>query len=321
MLLKHGHGLKAVQLMADARRRFPNDEAIGRVADDVKSRHAARALKRIARLVRKSATQRLLGKACDLSCAAGNFRRARRYARQAERLFPDDWQTHLLLGKLHFHRFGKTQDENDQEAALLHLDEAYQVEPQNYDTLLLLGLMLARTRDLELAQEIAHALLDAYPNDPKGIQLLGNIERALREDSRAGPDLAAPARPADDETAEDAATIAESVIEQTQDIDGASGVFVFDAGCEFLNKAILAEDEFEFGSSNEAAQSMLRTCAKGASRIGIGDFESCRICGEGWQVLIRQSDQVGIVGFFDGYPHGEALEQEVDGVLQEARAL
>ncbi len=74
-------------------------------------------------------------------------------------------------------------------------------------------------------------------------------------------------------------------------------------------------------SSATAIRAMIRTCRFDASRIGIGDLRSCMIYGEGWQVIIRAFESMQVAGFFKSYPHGEALEHEIDVIVREAQVV
>ena len=175
---------------------------------------------------------------------------------------------------------------------------------------LLLALTLARMDEYETAREILHYLLELRTHDAKGVQLLDFVEKNLRSvahGSRAGGACIAAA-----------AASTEVLLERLKDIEGSVGVFAFNEDGALLGASKDQNNTFTFPEGDEAVRSMLQTCHNDVSRIGIGEFRSCLICGEGWQTIVRSFDNVEIVGFFEAYPHGEALEHEIDDVVCES---
>ena len=311
LLLKSGKGEKALKLLSESRRRFPKHRGISKLYRSQRTRQALRLLKRTKRLLKSESSLRLLGKACDLAAALGNFDKAATYAEEANRLYPNHWRTHLIHGKLYFHRYNATRADSDRELTLTHLNEAYELNSQNYDTLLLLALMLARTGDRKWAQKVAQFLLEVYPDDPKGTQLLGHIEQSLRQGTADSGD----------DSFEGLAASINAAMDNLREIEGAVGLFLFDQDGNMLDCFSEENDVFSFSERDEPLRAMIKTCRFDASRIGIGDLRSCMIYGEGWQVIIRSFDSMQIAGFFKSYPHGEALEQEIDVIVREAQMV
>lgn len=308
LLFKYGYGNQAIQVISDARRQHPKHGGIKRNYRRLKTLQVSRSLKRVSPLVTENASLRMLSKACDLACALGNYDQAAHYAAEATRLHPDNWQSHFVLGKLYFHRFNSTRDEYDQEQALTHLGQAYQLNPENCEVLFLLAFTLARLDEYETAREILHYLLDLRPHDSKGIQLLDFIEINLRQQTRSGPASAAAVANAD----------INIVVERISEIEGNVGIFAFNEGGALLGRSEGKNSTFIFPESDDAIRSMLTTCHNDVSRIGIGEFRSCLLCGEGWQAIVRSFNDFEIVAFFENYPHGEELEHEIDEVVQES---
>ena len=63
---------------------------------------------------------------------------------------------------------------------------------------------------------------------------------------------------------------------------------------------------------------MIRACHVDVQRIGLGNFRSCFVSGNASQVIVRCYDNLQIAAFFEGYPHGEALEDELDAIVQQS---
>lgn len=316
LFAKLGDGDKAIKVLANARRRFPNHRAVDRLYRTQKTKQAMRSLRRIDRLLETDRSLRLLSKACDLAAVLGDFDKAARYAGEASRLHPNHWQAHLILGKLYFHRFNSTRDDYDREQALTHLNESYELQPQNYDTLLLLALMLARTGNFQAAHDLTEYLLEVHPNDAKGRQLLGHIRHCLRQPSEQA---AVPLK--DHGPLERITPNTQAAMENLREIEGVVGLFLFDKEGNMLDRFVEDNDVFSFSEDDDPLRAMIKTCRFDASRIGIGDLRSCMIYGEGWQVIIRAFETMQVAGFFKSYPHGEALEQEIDVIVGEAQAV
>lgn len=311
-----GDGEKALKVLANARRRFPDHRGVEKLYRAEKTRQAIRSLKRIDRLLQSDRSLRLLSKACDLAAALGDFDKAAHYAGEASRLHPNHWQTHLILGKLYFHRFNSTRDDYDREQALTHLNTSYELQPQSYDTLLLLGLMLARTGNFPEARDLIEYLLELQPHDPRAEQLLGHIRHCLRQPAERA------AEPLQDHgPLEKITPTIQAAMENLREIEGVVGLFLFDLDGRLLDRFTDENDVFSFTESDDPLRAMIRTCRFDAARIGIGELRSCMIYGEGWQVIIRSFESMQIAGFFKSYPHGEALEQEIDVIVREAQTV
>ena len=113
----------------------------------------------------------------------------------------------------------------------------------------------------------------------------------------------------------------QSAVENLREIEGVVGLFLFDQEGNMLDRFVEENDVFSFEESDDPLRAMIRTCRSDASRIGIGDLRSCMIYGEGWQVIIRAFENMQVAGFFKSYPHGEALEQEIDVIVREAQLV
>lgn len=316
LFAKLGDGEKAVKVLGNARRRFPNHRAVDKLYRTQKTKQALRSLRRIDRLLESDRTLRLLSKACDLAAALGDFDKAARYAGEASRLHPNHWQAHLILGKLYFHRFNSTRDDYDREQALTHLNESYELQPQNYDTLLLLSLMLARTGNFQAAQDLTEYLLEVHAGDPRAGQLLHHIRHCLRQPA---DQAAEPLK--DHGPLESITPNIQAAMENLREIEGVVGLFLFDQEGNMLERFVEENDVFSFDERDDPIRAMIRTCRFDASRIGIGDLRSCMIYGEGWQVIIRAFESMQVAGFFKSYPHGEALEHEIDVIVREAQVV
>ena len=311
---KLGEGEKAVDVLGNAKRRFPDHRAVGKLYHSEKTKQALKSLRKIDRLLESDRNLGLLSKACDLAAALGDFDKAARYAGDASRLQPNHWQTHQILGKLYFHRFNSTREDYDSEQALAHLNEAYQLQPQEYDTLLLLSLMLARTGSFQGAHDLIEYMLEVHPGDPKGSQLLGHVNHCLRQ-----PAERAVAPLQDHAPLENITPNLQTAMENLREIEGVVALFLLDQDGNLLDRFVEENDVFNFEDGDDPLRAMVRTCRFDASRIGIGELRSCMIYGEGWQVIIRAFENMQVAGFFKSYPHGEALEQEIDVIVREAQ--
>lgn len=314
LFAKLGDGEKAIEVLQGAKKRFPDHRTIDRLYRTERTKQALKSLRKLDRLLENDRNLTLLSKACDVAVALGDFDRAAQYAGEANRLQPDHWQSHQVLGKLYFHRFNTTHDEQDSEQALAHLNEAYRLQPQQYDTLLLLSLMLARTQNLAAAQDLTAYLLEVHPGDPKGKQLLAHIQHCLRQPAERA------AKPLQDHAPLETLTPnLQTAMENLREIEGVVALFLLDQEGKILDRFVENNDVFSFDDGDESLRAMVKTCRFDASRIGIGELRSCMIYGEGWQVIVRAFENMQVAGFFKSYPHGEALEQEIDVIVREAQ--
>ena len=157
-------------------------------------------------------------------------------------------------------------------------------------------------------------MLEVHPGDPKGTQLLGHIRHCLRQPAeRATGPLK------DHVPLESITPNLQSAMENLREIEGVVALFLLDQEGNMLDRFVEENDVFSFEDGDDPLRAMVRTCRFDASRIGIGELRSCMIYGEGWQVIIRAFESMQVAGFFKSYPHGEALEQEIDVIVREAQ--
>ncbi len=309
LLLATGRGYQAVKVISEAKRQYPDHAGVLKQHKRTKIRQAIASLNRIDRLLARDRSLRLLCKASDLACAQGDYAKAERYAEEAVQAFPEDWQSHFAMGKLFFHRFNATRDTEDQERALSSLDEAYQLNSEEYDVLLLLGLTLARAGEYAAARDVTNLILEIEPDDIKASQLLDYVEQSLRRASSAPAAIQTEERVVSD-------VDTDVLLERLQDIEGVVGLYLFDSEGNLATTFAKENQTFAFSDSHSPMDAMLKTCHLDVSRIGLGSFRSCLICGEGWQTIVRSFESVQVIGFFEQYPHGEALEQEIDDIVR-----
>ena len=314
LLMRSGSGSQAVRVLALAKRRFPDHKGVRRAYRLAKRQQATRSLKRVERLLAKETTLRLLSKACDLCCALQQYERAAEFANEATELYPNDWQSHYILGKLYFQQSNKTHAPEDHEQAISHLDLAYQINPDDYDVLLLLAISLARVDEYDIARDLVERILHLWPNDARALKLIRHIDQARD----VGPEDASDR---EFETAGDGAPVDEldALLANLGEIEGEVGAFIFDLEGTLLRSCVHESDNFTLSSMQDTIESMIRACHVDVSRIGIGQFQSCFICGVDWQILVRSFDTFDMVAFFER-SHGEELENEIAELVQNSDA-
>ena len=308
LLYRCGHDTKALRVIGEACARHPDNAAVERTRQQLRARQADANLRRLVRLASSDPHLGALARGCDLAGRLGQFKTARKFVAAAQKHFPDLSQSDLIAAKYHFHRFNAKKQQGDLNATLEYLQSAYALDPQDYEVLFLYTLTLARSRDFETAQIVAAELQELYPHDDRVGALLSHIEAAQSTGSDASQ--------ADAVALGDAAAVMSSLIE----IEGSVGVFLFDGSGELVDQHTVETDTFSFAEGLEPIQAMLRTCMNDANRIGIGELNACLLCGDEWQAIVRSRGNMHVVGFFECYPHGEVLEQEIDQALTSTEA-
>jgi hypothetical protein len=91
-------------------------------------------------------------------------------------------------------------------------------------------------------------------------------------------------------------------------------VLAFDNNGNLIGSHFKQNPLFDLTNCDEPARAMAVTCRVDADRIGIGNLQSCVICGETWQVVIHAVDDVDVVAFLEGTnaaPVVEALSDQI----------
>lgn len=309
LLMKSGSGTQAVRVLTLAKRRYPEHKRIQRAYRTTKRQQASRALKRVERRLKHDRTLRLLSKACDLCCATQQYDKATGFADEATKLYPDNWQTHFILGKLYFQRSNKSGSSDDHEQAITHIDRAYQLNPDDYDVLLLLAISLARVEEYGVALEIAGRIIELWPEDPRASQLVRHVEQ-VRDSSPDGP-----FENEFNDVVDSPTNQFDTLLDQLRRVEGQSGAFIIDAEGAVIRSSAQESDNFTLSEAQGPIESMIRACHVEVSRIGIGQFQSCLICGIDWQVLVRSFDLFDLVVFCEG-SHGEELDNEISDLVE-----
>ena len=292
---------------------FPRSRKLRQSYRNLKKKKILTSLHRAQLRVQKKPTVESVVQYCELLRLAGKRMKAAKVARKADRKYPDHWQIQLVLGKLKYDDFRRKGDEDDGWAAVEHLDNSRCLEPSNYTTLILLAITLTRLRSFEDALAIIDEVLQVAPEDQRALGLKGRVERVLGE--QPSGDL-----PIGDRTGRQAAAsrpsgAAREILERIMKIPGAVGTHHFGAGSKLLDSSVRENQVFNFDVSKDVFESMAAACQFDTHRIGLGEFHSCSLSGEGWSVDYHTTAAGPVLAFFESSFTGENVRNEMESAI------
>ena len=309
---------KALEVASAARRSYPDDPALRAKYDEARTAQARILLGQATRALQAESTVDSYARVIDLQRALGDFGEAARYATEACARYPEHWAVHFALGKLCYYRSLATGSADDRSEARRHLSDARVLNPDHYNTLILLGVTLARMDDFAESAKVAAEILEKFPDDPRAMQLSAYVERARRAQR------AAAAR---------SATAAEQPVGVQEDretsrflrdclgaVPGTVGLFLMDPNGNPVDSLTTPNDAFDFQGRIEAVRALVHACRFDSRRIGIGTLKSCMVSGTGWHVSVHPHGQGDLVAFFAGTASPEDAERELRGMVEESMA-
>lgn len=321
--LKCGRPRDALDIASSGRRRYPEDRRIQKLYDAARSAQAHALLHQSVRALRAEASLDNYVRAADLCRTVGDFKKAFHYAEQAHTRFPQDWQVHFTLGKLHYYRSTVTGSFADRQAALQYLLHSRELNPEHYNTLILLAITFSRVGHFDYARSIVSEILERDPSDPRALQLWDYLEKlpapaaATPEEEQQAEQEAeegiekTPGMREDDETSE-------SLRELFDGLPGVLGLFLFDLDGNLMDSLTKPNETFDFGGHVEAVQSMTAACHFDSAKIGIGTLHSCCVSSDEWNVCVCPHESGDLVVFFDGSHSPEDVESQLRNMLEGA---
>lgn len=290
--------------------KFPSFNQGLKLYQKIKRRTVSVSLRQARERARVSPTPENIVRFCELLRVAGKFRRAFRLARKADRTYPDDWQVQLVIGKLEFDRFSRTENDETGWDAVEHLDRSRCLNPDNYSTLILLAIALARLRSYDDALAVVDSGLELAPRDLRALRLKRRILKALDESSRRGAQEPEEAQRAD-------AVGEHPLLATVLAVHGAVGAFLFNKQGRVTDRKIRQNRCFDFSAPDEVFEAMAAACRLNTHRIGLGDLLSCSLTGEGWNAVYHTAEAGPVLTFFEGDFSGEDVEAEINGALRQ----
>ena len=289
-----------------AKSSFPGSKSATKLYRKLKSKKTALALRQAKARAKGDPSVDNLVKLCELNRMSRKWNKAFKLASETDRRFPDSWQVQLVLGKLHFDRFARIRGEEDGWIAVDHLDRSRCLNASNYSTLVMLAMTLLRLGSYDDALNIVNEALLVAPSDQRASQLQLRIKRALGEQTATAAD----GRAVEDGEAGDGTELLERVLA----IPGAVGAYRLGNG-KIVRSSVFHNESFDFSVPAEVFESMAAACRLDAQRIGLGDFVSCSLSGEGWTVDYRNAEEGSVLAFFESDVTGEQLDEEVGVAL------
>jgi tetratricopeptide (TPR) repeat protein len=309
-LIRMGRLDEALSWLRSVRQDLPSSRPVRRFYDKVRKKKALSALSRARREARESPSAANLVQVCEYLRIGGRARQAFRQAAKANRLFPENWQVKLALGRLHFDRFSLTRDERDGWPAVDHFEQSRALNPKDYTTLLLLAITLTRLGAHEDALEVTEEILASRPADPRALGLKDYASNCLTEQ------LAASLESSGGEPDHEAPAPGESHLERVMALPHAAGAFLFDEQAQVADTLVRENGSFDFSVPLEVLESIAATCRLEAERIGLGALQWCSLQGEGWTAGYRILARTAVLAFLESEICEEELKGAFDAALQ-----
>jgi hypothetical protein len=327
--LRLGQGEEALRTIKDAKRLFPASAEIRETYGLVRRYQAKAALRRTRLALRGDPQLEHFLRASDLLRTLGRFAKARGYLARAANRYPEHWGVHLTLAKLYWSRFREQGRRSDSTASLDELRHAYTLNPHNYQILLYLAIVTSHLDLLNESRKAAQAILFKVPNDPKALGILSHVERRL---SGAGGDQPLPDDPvaAEDggedkelppEATGDSVAAVDGEIAALASLPGVRAVLTFGENGSPASSSVRDKSSFDVADAQEAAKSMIAECRFDANNLGIGEFQSCYLAGDSWQVYMFSHESGHAVVFGNEAPSGPTLDVVVDDMLAKVPAI
>ncbi|HLU48307.1 MAG TPA: hypothetical protein VK116_09490 [Planctomycetota bacterium] len=306
---KIGNWTEAFKWAKHARSAYPTSRYALKLYQKTKARRTRESLKQARAFATANPTVENLVRLSEMYRIAGKSKQAFTQARKAEELDPRDWRVQLAFGKLWFDTFSATRSEEDGWTAAEHLDASRCSHPKHYPTLLLLTITLARLGAFDEALAIVTEALRLQPNDHRARQLDQQIRRSLQARDPARR-LASTRDDGQGSESED------SVLARLLSLSGAVGAFEFDKRGRIVGQKVRDTARlFDFSVPDEVLERMAAACALDTKRIGLGEFRSCSLSGEGWYLEYHSGLERPVLVFFEGEISGERADAQIESVL------
>lgn len=308
---KAGNWNEAFKWAKHARSSYPRSRYAVELYQWTKDRNARASLKKAKALAKANPTVENLVRLSEMLRIAGRSKQAFEAAQRAEEIGPDDWRVNLALGKLWFDSFSATRSEEHGWNAVEHLDSSRYANPNQYSTLLLLAIALARLNSFEDALTVTESALALVPGDRRALELDERIRRAI---GKTSPGRAQ--HPGGQDGAAGAAYAQEEPLDRLLSLPGAVGAFEFnDRGKLVDYRARESARLFDFSVPSEVFERMAAACVLDTQRIGLGEFRSCSLSGAGWCLDYHAGGEHPMLVFFEGDTTGEQADAEIEAAL------
>ena len=311
---------QALEVAAEGRRRFPEDRDLQTIYERARIIQAHVLLGKALRALHAECTVDHYVRVIELYRALGDFTSAFQYAKDARVRYPEQWGIHFALGKLHYYHSAATGNREDREEALRHLQDSRNLNPDHYNTLILLGITLARLEEFKQAKALVAEILERVPSDPRAQQLSAYIEGASRQ-----PPPKVPAVPQEQQkqaameqpvgVQEDRAT-SRLLRDIMAAIPGTVGLFLFDINGNPVDSLTTPNDVFDFQGRMDGIRSLAQACHFDSRRIGIGNLRSCVVSGKDWHVSMHPQGNCDLVAFLGAATSTQDAERELRGILE-----
>ncbi len=308
--------------MATGRRSFPADANVRRTYEAIRLGYARLLLRKTLDSLKHDKRVDNYLRAADLLRTLGQWEKALSILQKVRPTYPDHWGIEFAVGQVYFSLFRKSRHPADLTECLDGLRRANELNPGNYKVLFFLALTCARVKLFNEALSAVEAILSAIPADQRALALEVQIRR-LQAEEQSREELEAPLADRQDGAAGTDPTPAppEAItrfIAKASEIPESIGVLAFDSSGNVIGTHFKQNSLFDLTNCDEPARAMAVTCRVDADRIGIGSLQSCVMCGETWQVVIRAVDDMDVVAFLEGTKAAPMLEALSDQIMIQA---
>ena len=285
-------------IIQDGLATYPGSRRLREARDDIRSARAVLLLADIEQVLENEPSAEDFIRASDLARVAGDMDRAFSYAHEGMVAFPESWEVHLAIGKLHFHRYNATREAVDDVECLKHLDKARRIAPEEPKVLFFLAMGHAVQGEQREALAVVELLTARYPDYPKA----STLRRRIRDAMSAG----AAALKGEETLDRIQAALAPlgldiaAVRAQLARVQGVIGWFFIDGEGEVIASHVADDPLFDLSDPGAGLEALAASCRFGSGRIGIGDLQSLSISGEGWGIHLRALEDLSFVTFSKG---------------------
>jgi len=311
-LLATGRLDVAFRWMRKARTHFPGSPKIEKLYNQVKKLKTQDALRTATQEAKVKPSPQNLVRMCELLRMSGNWKNAYMSTLEAQRQIPDNWEIYLVLARLFFQRFSNSKNKKYGRLTLAQLNQALELNPGEYRTLLLLAMTHVRLEQFEEAGAVLRDLLRIAPRDAKATNLLAFLKKTA-------PHVVGSA---DSGTATTSTGVVDgNLLEKVMTIPGAVGAFQFDANGEVVGTLSRECQSFDSSAPVEVVESMAGACHLDTRRLGLGELTCCTLRGEGWIMGYRPTGDGGVLVFVEDNVSEEQIAVDMESALGQSYAM
>lgn len=315
VLVKSGENEEAFQVVSEAKRRFPGDAVLQKTYNSIRKERAQKKLKSVSRRLRRGSDVDMYLQAAGLCRTLGNFKSAIAYIEKAAHAYPDHWHVEFALGQLYFSRFADLHKHEDSVTCLEHLRRARELNPRSRKVLLFLALTTTRLGHYDEATPLVETVLRQFPEDPQALSIQTYIERATAGPARGRAGAVRKGRTTRPVISPEDTVRVQRILQSAEALPSISAVYTFDKEAVLIDSTLKPNDVFKLEGTEGAVGALANGCKLDATRMGMGELQSCLILGTGWQILVRSLEGFDVVAFLNEASPESITDNYFDEVL------